>query len=1471
MTTATEPRRPAEPEPAIVNSTLERIAEATDFLEFEQAWIDGLRQVSASDGSVCRALLLAEAGRRLTVFDDIEHDIARRHWLDQVVAEVPLCDDAALDAELAVVAKDQLREAFAHAGAAIRDLRTAVDSEETLLHFATRCPHAADHIRDLGRIAEGLRGSGLLALCSAEDYELARSLELAMKPPIHLVPAVPESLRVAREDLLRWARGHGAAAAFPKLVRRLIAETEPSIGLLHMPAGTGVSSPDWDGVVKCSRGNRFVPAGTSVWELTTQQDGTHSKAVEDYTKRAKDTTPDQGFEITYVAVACASWNKAQKFASQHSDEGDFSMVSALNVDDLEEWLSCAIATTVWMREQIGEPTVGIRLLARWWENWLAATTTPLDERFVLAGREQIATDLRDRHNQGPGVVTVGGQIHRDEIIAFLAAALVTEDAEGMGVGDVLFVDDHDAAQRLFAQEAMSMPSSRQSTCPVLTIVVPSADYAQHLPAGSPHRMIVPIPGSIQTEIVLDPVDSAEVSKHFEDTGVEHHEAHRLAGLARMSLLALRRHLSAQPDLHMPDWSKGTPDRTIRRSLLLGGWNATREGDCEIVERFTGRSHEDVAEELRKIDRGDSPMTSTCELWHAVSPTDTWILLRAQLSPSDLQEFVEIAVEVLTTSDPLREKSHEEALRAQINCTKAKYSSQLRQGIATTLALAGTNPPTPHGQMTPDSHFAEDATQRVLRSAMDDATPSTWIAVTGTLPLLAEAAPDAVLESLRTCVAEQHAFTQVMFTDHADHSFGFSASSPHLRILNALEVIAWSPDHLLSAADVLARLASIDPGGRYTNRPDATLASIFCSWLPYTSADSEVRLKAVGMLRKAHPSVAWPLMLSMLPRHHNVQTPGALPQFRDWRPPNRPVVPPEERARLVCEVSEMLLEDVKGDPDRWVQLIEHMDDLPEDARRSAISQMDKLADSGANEQFKSTLWPVLRDFLSRHREFSDALWVLPEAEMQALEQVLTRLRPSAPEVAFGHLFSSGLPYIDGINPADDYEEFQTELRSRQTEVVETILSDGSLESVLDFAAAVEVPHQVGAALAICEPALDADLLQAMEASPVTVTDAARGYFGQRFASLGWDGLTEFLSDNHISAQVAADVLRSLPPVEMPWTRVDAFGTYVAMEYWNRVGYHDLGVLKELSDLLKVCRRLRTAGRVGLVVRLLARCPRTHTSEPEFVEEAAAALEQWLDDPSNGTEHSVWTPQGLVRLFGVLNERRDHLGVTRMAVLEWRFLPLLDGVSRFSTPNLHREMASDGDLFVRLVELAFGPANAAYEEQPHPTDAQRQTALSADRVLKRWPPAHFCPALNGNGDLDPISLDEWVDSTRERLAAVDRADIGDQMIGAALASSPPDSNGDWPGEAVRNLLERLQSGQVEHGFCITLLNQRSVTTRSPTDGGDQERQLTQRYKEQSRQYAQWPRTAAIFSRLAKRYEREGSVLDRQAEVTRRGLGR
>ncbi len=1473
-----------------LKAALAGIAQATTFYDFENAWITGLRMVTASDGDGARDRVLAAAGERLSAFGELQDDVARRSWLDQIAEEVRLRSGGELSSELERVAATELREAFARVVGDLSELRDSVASGVSLNEFAARRPRQTNRVRDLGRIAESLRGTELLALCAAEDYGLARDLARAMKPPVHLVPTMPESLRVSRDDLIRWAKSDRGEKEFPRLVRSLIAETEPSAEWIDMPAGTGTASSGLDGIVRCARGNRFVPVGKSAWELTTQQDGLKKKASDDYEKRVKSSTTGQRAEIAYVAAACAPWTKRRSFESERTGDDDFDRVRGLNVDNLEDWLSCAVVTTVWMREQIGKPTAGISLLSGWWRDWLESTTVPLDSAIVLAGRDKSAEILRERCQRGCGIITVGGQVHRNEILAFVAAALLNGEPADT-CGDILLVDSHDAARQLFAAESLDASAGVGPEQPKAAMVVPSSDFAQRLPADSRHLMVVPLPGSTQAEIVLEPVDGEVVTKHLEAAEGTGSDAYQLGAMARMSLMALRRHLAKQSGLHAPRWASDGPDASLRRCLLLGGWNEARKGDRRAVEQVVGIPYEEVIEALTRLDTGDAPMLRTGDLWHTVSPGDSWILVRDHLAPADLAAFTQTAQKVLTAADPLRQMSDAEAFNARIEGVTAEYSSQIKRGIATALALACSRPSDVPMCSAAATEWAESVVWQTLRAANEDTTPNTWSAVAEVLPLFAEAAPVAVLELLRSCLAKSHAFAAAMFADSDDDMFSSKPASPHFTILRALEIVAWSPDHLLSAMDVLARLAEIDPGGSYMNRPANSLASIMCPWMPHTSAEFDTRLDAIRMLVRSHNSVAWKLMLSMLPSSHDTQFDGPHPRFRDWRSP-RSAVSRRERWDTVEAVADLLVDNAGAAASRWVDLLSKISSLPSAIRASAATVLAQVAAEDPTEQFKSALWPVLRETLVRHRQFHDTWWALSDAELEPFDRVLESLRPEDPVAAYGHVFTAWPRHIDGTAANAGHEAIEEAVRPRQEAAVRTILSAGGLSGMLEFAEAVEHPYQAGRTLAVCNPALDTEVLLSMEDSSDAMTRAALGYFDTRFAALGWHGIDRLITYGQPSPRVVADLLRSPPRAEQAWKRIDRFGPDVAAEYWSRVTSFELDWPDDLDELLELSRRLRTAGRFDLASDLLHMPSHDHTAEPAFAEEIAEFLSLRVRHSDADDTYSVMDLWKLTKMLEVIDRHREHLGANRVELLEWQYYPLVQHEPGFTASNLYRGMASDPGFFVQFVEWAFKPASTSAGDETLPDEEQQRLALNAWHLLREWPEGHFLPnstdtddisatadAATGSagctteaaleGIMDAASLKLWVERARERLAEIDRLDIGDQQIGTALASSPGDPNGDWPSGAVRDLVERLESDDIDSGISMAIYNRRGITTRGITDGGAQERELVDSYRAQSRKYQEWPRTKAIFEGLARDYERQAGIADRQAEARRRGL--
>ena len=145
-----------------------------------------------------------------------------------------------------------------------------------------------------------------------------------------------------------------------------------------------------------------------------------------------------------------------------------------------------------------------------------------------------------------------------------------------------------------------------------------------------------------------------------------------------------------------------------------------------------------------------------------------------------------------------------------------YSPRLRAGIADTAAFLGGYVA---DQRLNDGATGEQHAQRVVRAVTEhanaDPTGRAWQSLADVLPLLAEAAPDAFLDAVDVGLGGDPPLLRSLFLD-AELGPTFGTSSPHIRLVWALEALAWSSAHMSRAAGALARLAEIDP------QPDANI-------------------------------------------------------------------------------------------------------------------------------------------------------------------------------------------------------------------------------------------------------------------------------------------------------------------------------------------------------------------------------------------------------------------------------------------------------------------------------------------------------------------------------------------------------------------------------------------------------------------------------------------------------------------------
>lgn len=140
----------------------------------------------------------------------------------------------------------------------------------------------------------------------------------------------------------------------------------------------------------------------------------------------------------------------------------------------------------------------------------------------------------------------------------------------------------------------------------------------------------------------------------------------------------------------------------------------------------------------------------------------------------------------------------------------------------------------------------------------------------------------------------------------------------------------------------------------------------------------------------------------------------------------------------------------------------------------------------------------------------------------------------------------------------------------------------------------------------------------------------------------------------------------------------------------------------------------------------------------------------------------------------------------------------------------------------------------------------------------------------GSIDSERLHAWLEEARRLLEQRGRLEVGLVHFGHVLAAAPPDPDGSWPPQVVRDLIQELESEEVESGLSTEIFNRRGITSRGPEEGGAQEDALAGKYRADADAFAdEWPRIAGILRRIANSYDADARRNEDSAERFRRGL--
>lgn len=1268
-------------------------------------------------------------------------------------------------------------------------------------------------------------------------------------PEIPTAPLSPKPAKPVRwitaQDLSDWADRTDGAVSLPTLISNLILATHGPAAKLRFPSDEGVRHGGWDGWSLVETGSTYVPQGEAGWEIGSQRSNISQKATEDYRKRTEKPSPIDAATSTYVFVTPRHWPKKDEWAKARRNEGVWKDVRVYDANDLVHWIEQTPAIGLWLATRLRKRPEGARQLEEVWDEWSLATKWPLTKDLVLSDRDEEAAAVQRWLREEPSVLSLQSTT-AEEVMAFFHAAIdmLPGEVGGSYHARTLVVTSAGAARDL-----ANAPGPL-----ILVLTEPDAGLAQSLVRQGHHVLLVyddrPITqGEVRR---LARPSRAGISAALVDAGINEARADALARDSARNLGILRRLIPAAPG-HEPQWAKGIPPRALLAALLVGGWDEDLEGDKLRFSELAGQPYADAVATLAPyVGNLDTPLRKLGSTWRVASPLDAWYFLAPHLTSTDIGRFETVARAVLGSADPRFAMEPDERWMASARGVHREYSGLMRHGIGEVLILLAL-----WGERAHATGNTAQRADRIVAALLKDADGERWWSLSRDFRLLAEASPDAFLSAIEDSLDQEDPPIRSLFMAGSDLMFG----TEHLSdLLWALESLAWSPELMPRVSMVLARLDSIDPGGKYSNRPANSLRQIHLLWIPQTFATFTQRLKVVDLLRKQQPQAAWKLMLKVLPGGHDTSSPSPKPRWRDFSVSRVETITYGLIGQGAAAITERLLADVGEDPERWVQVIDRLDDLvpgPQEGIVALDRAEQKIADAGT----RSIIWKRLRHLLHRHRQFPDAQWAMAEEFLSKVEGLYHRFTPADRLEQIAWLFDET---VELPHPSGGWKGEQREAEEAKIAAASRLYEESGVAGVLALARAVHAPGYIGKALydsGLKGREFDELLERSFRSDDTKQRGVAHGAAVSAVRDLGEDWGRALFAKAKAGSwgdDVLLSILRALPAVRWTWALANEAGSDVEREYWRDVPVYWLS--DSPQDVEFATKMLVDVGRARDAVALAGQQGKSTMTSITLIEILRQAAREPIDDTLDRNSFTMFQHY-VEELLKVLDER-DDVGESDLVSLEWSYLPLL-AHSRRPAKALMKALSEQPELFVEMLSAVYKPSEESGLDVAAPDDPERvkSIAIQAYRLLEMW---DRIPGTREDGTIDVDVLESWIKQVRHLAKAAGREDVADSRIGAMLSSSPMGADGNWPAEPVRQVLDLFRSKSMLSGFLVGKRNRRGVTTRHPRAGGALERDEAANYRRWAQDIAfEHPHTAKALSAIADSYDRDAGYHDESVE--------
>lgn len=1075
---------------------------------------------------------------------------------------------------------------------------------------------------------------------------------------------------------------------------------------------------------------------------------------------------------------------------------------------------------------------GVQDATTYWEKWATgAKDLKLGYDIVLSGRKEASEEILTACHT-PKFVSIESSSLSDAF-AFSVATIMKESPED--VSRTLIIENAET-YREFLNEKTSLL--------IITNVQENPNYA----VSKGHSVILcgtpADKSSYAGKITLPTVNRDGFRSALEVCGFDSNTISNLIIETKRESALLRRTLGINHEKEA--WLKPEYNRYYIPAFLLGSWDETRNGDKQIVESLAGMDYTEFDKGLQILLNSDeSPLLKVGSVWQVSSPKLFISRIQREISNDTIDHLKECVDWVLEDDDP-DVIAKRDATDMRFWQDKHLYSGHLRTGLLQSTTIMAV--------VMEAQGISTGWIDTYIASKLKDFTLERFLSNRNNLQWIAESSPSSFLTYLEDDIkAGMPILSKVFEVKHSEYSIT-GTEIYYSELLSCLEQLAWDIRYLQRVTAILLEFCRFPNDSNYSNRPSASLYSIYRFMLSQTLATFSQRLGILHSLSERYPIEISEICYKLL---DGIKQTVFMPtsHFR-WRYSDQiksPTYISPIPATDVNDVTKLLLSIIEMNSENICKLIDLVTNVYMDSSHSMI--MSVFTENDEKMKGNEVIVECLRKNINHHIRCKTATWAIKGERLAQLQELLARIESDDVVIRNKHYFAEYL-VKDGLEDLNkDFKKQIKESRIFRKNILENIIASKGWDAIWTMPSCVG--NTDGLAEAIVELSGDSKLYDVFELYSKKMLDNkfVRKYFRTLFCDFGKEKYLRYINElKAISENNIGIILYSPDVIPEISTIVDTLHGSLQKEYWENVGLWGLTV----DNVVYAIERLRGVGRYAEIFSLI------YQNEFRAFINSTLWLEVLIECFDNGKLNVLLQESYYIsEILKCVQLPNEAVAKGKLLLLELAMYDYLKHYLNNSEFHLIHLVNTEPEMMMELVQLAF-LEDEGYREELELTETERRNKLGLKRLACNFfYHYHDVPGTRPDGTIDGLFLKDYLIKLQQIAQMCHRIDVLPVVIGRILGNMPEKE--DYPSDLMCELVEYFNDDSIDNEIGCCVSNRRGMSSRSSYSGGDIERSHIDTFKKyRDRALTRSPHLTKVFENEIKSYEHLATIEDERGKL-------